>query len=76
MRMRFTYLTISIDADPCKEGRRYLLIRRYRRTGELAFHSWLVPGDQLCTKARLIKAAEPRGGRTVMLTTTQPSRCC
>jgi SRSO17 transposase len=37
--------------------RRHLLIRRHLRTGELAFHYCWVPGGQLLTKARLIRAA-------------------
>jgi SRSO17 transposase len=35
----------------------HLLIRRHLRTGELAFHYCYVPGGQLCTKTRLIRAA-------------------
>jgi SRSO17 transposase len=34
-----------------------LLIRRHLKTGELAFHYCFVPGGQLCTKTRLIRAA-------------------
>jgi SRSO17 transposase len=37
--------------------RHHLLIRRHLRTGELAFHYCWVPGGQLLTKARLIRAA-------------------
>jgi SRSO17 transposase len=37
--------------------RHHLLIRRHLRTGELAFHYCYVPGGQLLTMARLIKAA-------------------
>ncbi len=37
--------------------RHHLLIRRHLRTGELAFHYCFVPGGQLLTKARLIRAA-------------------
>jgi SRSO17 transposase len=35
----------------------HLLIRRHLKTGELAFHYCYVPGGQLCTKTRLIRAA-------------------
>jgi SRSO17 transposase len=38
-------------------ARHHLLIRRHLRTGELAFHYCFVPGGQLLTKARLIRAA-------------------
>jgi SRSO17 transposase len=37
--------------------RHHLLVRRHLRTGELAFHYCHVPEGQLCTKARLIRAA-------------------
>jgi SRSO17 transposase len=37
--------------------RHHLLIRRHLRTGELAFHYCYVPGGQLLTKTRLIRAA-------------------
>jgi SRSO17 transposase len=37
--------------------RHHLLIRRHLRTGELAFHYCWVPGGQILTKARLIRAA-------------------
>ena len=37
--------------------RHQLLIRRHLKTGELAFHYCFVPGGQLCTKTRLIRAA-------------------
>jgi SRSO17 transposase len=37
--------------------RHHLLIRQHIRTGELAFHYCHVPEGQLCTKARLIRAA-------------------
>ncbi|MGW3473744.1 IS701 family transposase, partial [Saccharopolyspora sp. NPDC000995] len=37
--------------------RRYLLIRKHLRTGELAFHYCFVPEGQLLTKTRLIRAA-------------------
>jgi len=37
--------------------RHHLLIRRHLKTGELAFHYCFVPDGQLCTKARLIRAA-------------------
>jgi SRSO17 transposase len=37
--------------------RHHLLIRRHLKTGELAFHYCYVPDGQLCTKARLIRAA-------------------
>lgn len=37
--------------------RHHLLIRKHLRTGELAFHYCYVPENQLCTKARLIRAA-------------------
>jgi hypothetical protein len=35
----------------------HLLVRRHLRTGDLAFHYCWVPGGQLLTKARLIRAA-------------------
>ena len=38
-------------------ARHHLLIRRHLRTGELAFHYCFVPGGQLASKARLIRAA-------------------
>ena len=38
-------------------ARHHLLIRRHLRTGELAFHCCFVPGGQLLTKTRLIRAA-------------------
>jgi DDE superfamily endonuclease len=38
-------------------ARHHLLIRRHLRTGELAFHYCLVPGGQILTKTRLIRAA-------------------
>jgi hypothetical protein len=34
-----------------------LLIRRHLKTGELAFHYCYVPGEQVCAKARLVRAA-------------------
>ena len=37
--------------------RRSLLVRRHLKTGELAFHYCFVPGGQLASKARLIRAA-------------------
>jgi SRSO17 transposase len=37
--------------------RHHLLIRRHLKTGELAFHYCFVPGGQILTKARLIRAA-------------------
>jgi SRSO17 transposase len=37
--------------------RHHLLIRRHLKTGELAFHYCFVPGGQLLTKTRLIRAA-------------------
>lgn len=37
--------------------RHHLLIRRHLKTGELAFHYCWVPGGQILTKARLIRAA-------------------
>jgi SRSO17 transposase len=37
--------------------RHHLLVRRHLKTGELAFHYCWVPGGQLLTKARLIRAA-------------------
>jgi len=37
--------------------RHSLLIRRHLKTGELAFHYCFVPGGQLASKARLIRAA-------------------
>jgi SRSO17 transposase len=37
--------------------RHHLLARRHLRTGELAFHYCWVPGGQVLTKARLIRAA-------------------
>jgi SRSO17 transposase len=37
--------------------RHHLLIRRHLTTGELAFHYCFVPGGQLLTKTRLIRAA-------------------
>jgi SRSO17 transposase len=37
--------------------RHHMLIRRHLRTGELAFHYCFVPGGQLLTKTRLIRAA-------------------
>ena len=37
--------------------RRSLLIRRHLRTGELAFHYCYVPEEQVCAKARLVRAA-------------------
>jgi len=37
--------------------RHHLLVRRHLRTGELAFHYCYVPGGQLLTKTRLIRAA-------------------
>ena len=37
--------------------RHHLLIRRHLKTGELAFHYCWVPGGQLLTKTRLIRAA-------------------
>jgi SRSO17 transposase len=37
--------------------RHHLLIRRHLKTGELAFHYCYVPGGQLLTKTRLIRAA-------------------
>jgi SRSO17 transposase len=37
--------------------RHSLLVRRHLKTGELAFHYCYVPGGQLASKARLIKAA-------------------
>ncbi len=38
-------------------ARHHLLIRRHLKTGELAFHYCWVPGGQILTKARLIRAA-------------------
>ena len=38
-------------------ARHHLLVRRHLKTGELAFHYCWVPGGQLLTKARLIRAA-------------------
>jgi hypothetical protein len=40
--------------------RHYLLIRRHRITGELAFHYCYVPEDQVLSLSRLIHAAGPR----------------
>jgi SRSO17 transposase len=40
--------------------RHHLLIRRHLKTGELAFHYCYVPGGQILTKARLIRAAALR----------------
>ena len=37
--------------------RHSLLVRRHLKTGELAFHYCFVPGGQLASKARLIRAA-------------------
>jgi SRSO17 transposase len=37
--------------------RHHLLVRRHLKTGELAFHYCYVPGGQLLTKTRLIRAA-------------------
>jgi hypothetical protein len=37
--------------------RHHLLARRHLRTGDLAFHYCYVPGGQVLTKARLIRAA-------------------
>jgi SRSO17 transposase len=37
--------------------RHHLLIRRHLKTGELAFHYCWVPGGQILTKTRLIRAA-------------------
>ena len=37
--------------------RHSLLVRRHLKTGELAFHHCFVPGGQLASKARLIRAA-------------------
>jgi hypothetical protein len=37
--------------------RHHLLVRRHLKTGELAFHYCWVPGGQVLTKARLIRAA-------------------
>jgi hypothetical protein len=37
--------------------RHHLLVRRHLKTGELAFHYCWVPGGQILTKARLIRAA-------------------
>jgi SRSO17 transposase len=37
--------------------RHHLLVRRHLRTGDLAFHYCWVPGGQVLTKARLIRAA-------------------
>ena len=37
--------------------RHHLLIRRHLKTGELAFHYCFVPGGQILTKTRLIRAA-------------------
>ena len=37
--------------------RHTLLVRRHLKTGELAFHYCFVPGGQLASKARLIRAA-------------------
>ena len=37
--------------------RHHLLVRRHLKTGELAFHYCYVPGGQILTKARLIRAA-------------------
>ena len=38
-------------------ARHHLLVRRHLKTGELAFHYCWVPGGQILTKARLIRAA-------------------
>ena len=38
-------------------ARHHLLIRRHLKTGELAFHYCWVPGGQILTKTRLIRAA-------------------
>ena len=38
-------------------ARHHLLIRRHLKTGDLAFHYCWVPGGQILTKARLIRAA-------------------
>ena len=38
-------------------ARHHLLVRRHLGTGELAFHYCFVPGGQLLTKTRLIRAA-------------------
>ena len=43
----------SATASP----RHSLLVRRHLKTGELAFHYCFVPGGQLASKARLIRAA-------------------
>ena len=37
--------------------RHHLLVRRHLKTGDLAFHYCYVPGGQILTKARLIRAA-------------------
>src|SRR5271165_3181210 len=37
--------------------RHHLLVRRHLKTGDLAFHYCWVPGGQILTKARLIRAA-------------------
>jgi SRSO17 transposase len=38
-------------------ARHHLLIRRHLKTGDLAFHYCYVPGEQILTKTRLIRAA-------------------
>jgi SRSO17 transposase len=38
-------------------ARHHLLVRRHLKTGDLAFHYCWVPGGQILTKARLIRAA-------------------
>ena len=38
-------------------ARHHLLVRRHLKTGELVFHYCWVPGGQILTKARLIRAA-------------------
>ena len=50
-------MTVGRDSVRTASPRHCLLVRRHLKTGDLAFHYCWVPGGQLLTKTRLIRAA-------------------